>query len=124
MLFGFRYLIAFVLMVLIITVSLKLYLRGRVEDKKYSKFRVLLPGAVFTTLCWIGFSYGIDIYISMFDGFSTYGSISGVAIAMIWIYFVMYIFLLGVQINYVYRLKIFIHFTPRALFKKNRKSLN
>ena len=121
--YGLRYLIAFVIIVLIIAFSLKLYLRKRVENKKYAKLRVQLPGAIFTTLCCIGFSYGIEIYISMFNGFSLYGSLAGVVIFMIWIYFMVYIFLIGVQINYVYRLNIYILFTPKALFGKNRKSL-
>ncbi len=122
-LFALRNVLLVVLSAILIAFALKLYLRRRVADKRFSKFRVQLPGAVFIALAWELFSFGIEIFIKSFNGFNVYGSLASVAGFMFWTYYMMYIFLLGVQINYVYRLKIYIRFTPKMLFKKNRKSL-
>lgn len=98
-----RYVIMFVLFVLLIAFALKLFLTRRVEDKRYAKFRLQLPGAVLTALIWTLTSEFITIYVDYFGGFSVYGSIATVAIVMIWLYFIMLIFLYCIQFNYIYR---------------------
>jgi len=59
-----------------------------------------LPGALFCAAGWIGFSYIYAYYIS----YSTrhrmlYGSISSPILFMLWLYFCMYIFFVGAEIN-------------------------
>ena len=118
-LYGLRYLIMFVLVVLMIALALKVYLRSRVEDKRYAKFRVQLPGAILTAFIWTLLSKGINIYVELFNGFSIYGSIATAAVIMIWLYFTMYVFLCCVQFNYIYHEQIY-NFKLRNLIKTKR----
>lgn len=108
--YALRYLILFVLIVLLIAFALKLYLRNKVSDKRFAKFRLQLPGAVLTALCWVLLSLGIRIYVDYFNGFSIYGSLGTAALIMVWVYFSMYIFLCSVQLNFIYRKLIYKYF--------------
>ena len=59
-----------------------------------------LPGAIFTAIGWIGFSYLYSDYIDHFSNFSnTYGSLTAVVLLMLWVYFCMYMLLIGGEIN-------------------------
>ncbi len=65
------------------------------------KLRLLaqLPGALFTSLGWMAISWLFSTYISAFDGFSAYGSLATIVIAMLWMYYCMFILLLGAYLN-------------------------
>ncbi len=64
------------------------------------KFSRQWKGALFASLGWFVFSYGFSYYVSKFSRISyTYGSLSTVAILMLWLYFCMYILFLGAEIN-------------------------
>ncbi|MBQ5398274.1 MAG: YihY/virulence factor BrkB family protein [Ruminococcus sp.] len=97
------YSVVFVLVTIVLTLALKLFLRKKVEDKRFAGFRALLPGMAPVSLAWLLFSQGVVIYTRIFGTSSIYGSLGTVVIVMIWIYFMMYIFLCGVQFNYIYR---------------------
>lgn len=59
-----------------------------------------VPGAVFTSVSWGLFSSGFSFYIEISDGFSNmYGSLTTVILLMLWLYFCMYIMLIGAEIN-------------------------
>jgi len=59
-----------------------------------------LPGATFAALGWVLFSYFFSLYVRFFPGFSyIYGSLTTIMLLMLWIYFCMFIFLLGAEIN-------------------------
>lgn len=92
-----------VLQLLIMTLALKLYLRGKVEDKRYYSFRALFPGMLFTVIIWHIVNYGVALYLKYFSASSIYGSLGTVAILMIWVYILMFVLLYGVQLNYIYR---------------------
>lgn len=81
---------------------LSLYKLG--ADKHY-KYGDLLPGAMFTALGWMIFSYLFSIYVDNFSNFSyMYGSITAIIIIMLWMYFCMYIMFIGAEINeYLYK---------------------
>lgn len=74
---------------------------------KSKRFLQALPGAVFSTLGWIGLSVGFSWYINNFDRYARlYGSITGLILLMVWIYFCCNILLLGGIINsIIYRRK-------------------
>lgn len=58
------------------------------------------PGAIFTAFGWIVASYFISVYMDIFKGFSNmYGSLTTIVLIMLWIYFCMYILLLGGEMN-------------------------
>jgi membrane protein len=59
-----------------------------------------IPGAVIATLGWFIISTIFSVYLNAFKGFSVmYGSLTTIALAMMWIYFCMYIILIGALIN-------------------------
>ena len=69
-----------------------------VPDKKIS-FSTQLPGAVIASLAWHVYSYAFSAYLEYGLGFGTYGSISVIVIFMMWLYFDIYIILLGAILN-------------------------
>ena len=59
-----------------------------------------VPGAVFSTICWILFSYGFSIYFNNFSQVSyMYGSLTAVVLLMLWLYFCICILFIGAEIN-------------------------
>ena len=64
--------------------------------------RSVIPGAIFATLGWIIVSLGFSMYVSKFANYSaTYGSIGGIIVLMMWLYFSGTILMVGGQINAV-----------------------
>lgn len=58
------------------------------------------PGAVFSSVCWYLFSIGFSVYVTYTPGLSNmYGSLTTIILVMLWLYFCMYIILLGAEIN-------------------------
>ena len=58
-----------------------------------------------------------SIYLRNFAASSVYGSLAGVFMVMVWVYFLTYLLLYGIQINYVYRKE----FSTFRFFKKKKK---
>lgn len=58
-----------------------------------------LPGAVLCALAWNGISFLLSIYIDYFNGFSMYGSLTTVALMMLWLYFCIYSTLMCAEFN-------------------------
>ena len=65
------------------------------------KLKILhqVPGAVFTAVGWNLFSYLFSLYVNKSDGSSIYGSFSTIIFLMIWLYFCIYILLIGANMN-------------------------
>lgn len=62
-----------------------------------------IPGAVFSSLGWVVFSYFYSVYITNFPSASyIYGSLAAVCLIMLWVYFCMMILLLGAEVNKMY----------------------
>lgn len=62
----------------------------------------VIPGAIFATVGWIVVSLGFSLYVSSFANYSaTYGSIGGIIVLMMWLYFSGTILMVGGQINAV-----------------------
>jgi membrane protein len=62
----------------------------------------VIPGAIFATVGWIVVSLGFSLYVSSFANYSaTYGSIGGIIVLMMWLYFSGTILMIGGQINAV-----------------------
>lgn len=68
-----------------------------VPNKKLS-FREQLPGAAFTAIGWSFFSWGFSLYVD-WNNYSIYGSLTIIIFVMLWMYFCMYIALLGAYLN-------------------------
>ena len=66
------------------------------------KSRILseLPGAILTAAGWLGFSLLFSFYIDHISTFSyIYGSLTALAVCMLWLYFCMYILFIGAEVN-------------------------
>ena len=87
--------IAAMLIVIPLAVSIYRFL----PDHK-TKMRYQLPGAIFTAVGWAFASFLISMYMDIFKGFSSmYGSLTTIILIMLWLYFCMYVMLLGGEIN-------------------------
>lgn len=70
------------------------------------------PGAIFSSVGWLAFSFIYSYYITNFPGASrVYGSFAAVCMIMLWIYFCMIILLLGAELN---KLLAVLHFRRAA----------
>jgi len=59
-----------------------------------------LPGVILTTGGWLGFSFLFSFYIDHMSGYTyTYGSLTTLAICMLWLYFCMYLLFIGAEFN-------------------------
>ncbi|CEA03355.1 hypothetical protein BN1050_01540 [Metalysinibacillus saudimassiliensis] len=64
------------------------------------KLRSVWLGAVFATAAWMILTYGFSFYVDNFGNFSaTYGSIGGVIMLMLWLYFTGMILIFGGILN-------------------------
>ncbi|TSI10638.1 YihY/virulence factor BrkB family protein [Lysinibacillus sp. BW-2-10] len=60
----------------------------------------VIPGALFSTVSWVILIYAFSYYVNNFGNFtSTYGSIAGVIILMLWLYFTGMILIFGGLLN-------------------------
>lgn len=70
-----------------------------IPDRK-PKAKEEIPGALFTSVLWILFSYLFSIYIDYFTNFSSiYGSLTYIVLFMLWMYICMDILFFGALIN-------------------------
>ena len=70
------------------------------NGKKQRKLKNQLAGAIFTAFGWTLTSFVISVYMDVFKGFSNmYGSLTTIVLIMLWLYFSMYIMLIGGEIN-------------------------
>ena len=64
------------------------------------KFNETLPGAIFTTICWVLLSFGFAYYVNQFGNYTvTYGSIGAIIILLMWLYLSSIVALVGAEIN-------------------------
>jgi len=65
-----------------------------------------MPGAVFSTVGWMIFSYFYSLYIRFFPSASAiYGSLTAVLLIMLWLYVCIIILLLGAEVNKLWILR-------------------
>lgn len=61
-----------------------------------------IPGAVLCSLAWYAISFLLSVYIDYFNGFSMYGSLTTIALLMLWLYFCIYSMLLCAELNAIF----------------------
>ncbi|MCI9338277.1 MAG: YihY/virulence factor BrkB family protein [Lachnospiraceae bacterium] len=69
-----------------------------VPDKKLA-FKEQIPGAVFSAVVWSVFSWAFSYYVTYGNSYGIYGSLSIVVIVLLWMYFCMYIIMIGAYLN-------------------------
>lgn len=91
---GIKWLLGFGVLVLMFVL---LYIA--MPNRKSTVFQEL-PGALVSAVGWIVFSYIYSFYIDNFSNYANvYGSLTAIVLLMLWLYFCMYIMLLGAEIN-------------------------
>lgn len=86
--------IFFFLIITLVLACLYAYLprpRGRLRNQ--------FPGAVLASLGWTVVTFGFSIYVTYFNGFSMYGSLTTIVILLIWLYACMNLVLIGAYMN-------------------------
>ncbi|WP_342604039.1 YihY/virulence factor BrkB family protein [Peribacillus sp. FSL E2-0159] len=84
----------------VVVISLVLAFLYRFAPNKSFPIKHVIPGALTATVLWLGISLGFSFYVSNFANYSsTYGSLGGVIILMLWLYLSGLIFVIGGEIN-------------------------
>ena len=63
------------------------------------KFKEQIPGATFAAVVWSVFSWGFSIYVDYSNSYGIYGSLAIIIIILLWMYFCMYIIMIGAYMN-------------------------
>lgn len=66
-------------------------------------FTEQIPGAMFAAVVWNVFSWGFSLYVNYSNTYGIYGSLSIIVIVLIWMYFCMYIMMIGAYLNHYLR---------------------
>ncbi len=76
---------------------------GKEEHTNMGKrIKSQMPGAAFCSVAWLIISRLVVLYMQHFSNFSVmYGSLAGIVILMLWLYFCMYSLFVGAVINYL-----------------------
>jgi membrane protein len=66
------------------------------------RFRWISPGAIFAVVVWLLFSLAFSFYVNNFGSYNaTYGSLAGVMILLLYMYYSAFIMLVGAELNQV-----------------------
>lgn len=57
------------------------------------------PGAAFATVAWLVFSWAFSVYVALSDRYGVYGILGTVIVALLWMYYCLFILLVGAYIN-------------------------
>ena len=84
------------LFLVVLAFALVYYYAPDVEQR----FRWISPGSIVAVVAWLLFSLAFSLYVD-FGSFDAYGSIAGIIILMLYIYYSAFIMLVGAELNQV-----------------------
>lgn len=90
---NFRFLVVWVVLTLLFAA-----IYAYMPDDKL-KFKEQIPGAAFSAVVWSIFSWGFSIYVDYSNSYGIYGSLAIIIIILLWMYFCMYIIMVGAYLN-------------------------
>lgn len=90
---NFRFLVVWAVLTLLFAA-----IYAYVPDKK-QRFKEQIPGGAFASVVWSIFSWGFSVYLTYGNSYGIYGSLSLIIIVLIWMYFCMYIIMIGAYLN-------------------------
>lgn len=94
---GTRWLLSLLGLVLMMMIFTMLYV---VLPNGKRRFRSQMPGAIFTTLAWTIYTWIYSIYLGLASNLSiVYGGLASAMGTMLWLYFCLYLFFFGAEIN-------------------------
>lgn len=94
---NFRFLVVWVVLTLLFAA-----IYAYVPNDKL-KFKEQIPGATFSAVVWSIFSWGFSIYVDYSNSYGIYGSLAIIIIILLWMYFCMYIIMVGAYLNRYFR---------------------
>ena len=115
----FRYVLTTVILILTLSIFYK------IAPQQHVFWKSTIPGAVFGVIAWQLVSLGFSLYVSNFGNYdSTYGSLGGIIVTLLWLQLTGMIILIGSEINATWQ-RFFKTPSEREYeknFKKNKKS--
>ena len=84
------------LFLVVLAFALVYYYAPDVEQR----FRWISPGSIVAVVAWLLFSLAFSLYVE-FGSFDAYGSIAGIIILMLYIYYSAFIMLVGAELNQI-----------------------
>ncbi len=88
--------------VLILLVTLAFALIYYLAPDAEQRFRFVSPGSIVAVVLWLLFSLAFSVYVERSGSFNaTYGSLAGIVILMLYIYYSSFIMLVGAELNQV-----------------------
>lgn len=90
---NFRFLVVWAVLTLLFAA-----IYAYVPDDKL-KLKEQIPGATFSAVVWSIFSWGFSIYVDYSNSYGIYGSLAIIIIILLWMYFCMYIIMVGAYLN-------------------------
>lgn len=110
--------VSFKFLVVIVIATLLFALIYTFVPSAKMKYIYQLPGAVFSAVVWYVFSWLFSVYVGTTNAYSSiYGSLATPVIMMFWLYFCIYIFLIGAFINR------FFHPAVKVLYDDHHKKV-
>lgn len=83
----------------LVVLSLVFLIMYKFLPNRKATLKSQLPGAVISAAAWSVFSLAFSIYLEYFKVTNMYGSLTTLIMIMLWMYFCMFIFLLGAEVN-------------------------
>ncbi|WP_214837309.1 YihY/virulence factor BrkB family protein [Exiguobacterium sp. s36] len=115
----FRYVLTTVILILTLSIFYK------IAPQQHVFWKSTIPGAVFGVIAWQLVSLGFSLYVSNFGNYdSTYGSLGGIIVTLLWLQLTGMIILIGSEINATWQ-RFFKTPSEREYeknYKKNKKS--
>ncbi len=100
----FFFILSIRLLIIFILLTIGLIFIYRVLPNTQTKILEVLPGAVSVSIGWIITSYLFAFFFSYTNSFSyMYGSLTGIMVIMLWLYFCAFQLFLGAELNYTIR---------------------
>ena len=92
---SFRSIVSFIIMLFFFTMMYK-----NIPNRRL-RFTEQIPGALLATSGWLGFSYLYSYYVDHISNYASfYGTMTVIALLMVWLYACMYLLFLGGFLNY------------------------
>lgn len=115
----FRYVLTTVVLILTLSIFYK------IAPQQHVFWKSTIPGAIFGVIAWQLVSLGFSLYVSNFGNYdSTYGSLGGIIVTLLWLQLTGMIILIGSEINATWQ-RFFKSPSEQDYeknFKKNKKS--
>ncbi|EPE60885.1 hypothetical protein L479_02735 [Exiguobacterium sp. S17] len=90
----FRYVLTTVILILTLSIFYK------IAPQQHIFWKSTVPGAIFGVIAWQLVSLGFSLYVSNFGNYdSTYGSLGGIIVTLLWLQLTGMIILIGSEIN-------------------------